>query len=198
MASSPTDATTACAVVGLTLHRMCAARLWSLVLVAAALDACCHRAWFTTWLASASEIRAVVCGVLQLDELLSMISSMVHGFCGTYFHSRLCVQWTCISVLSPLAGLALPVSKRIAAGALMLEPDHVHVCRYRECVCVGSVLGAYDTQVIRTLRAPREIFSDPTRTVLQPRFFSHGGRYRRRRYPDVGREHAVSTHCRER
>ena len=44
----------------------------------------------------------------------------------------------------------------IAAGTLIkLELDHVHVCRYRECVCVGSVLGAYDTQVIRTLRAPR-------------------------------------------
>ena len=138
-------------------HRMCAARLWSLALVAAALEACCRRAWFTPWLASpsASEICSVVFGVLQLDKLLSMISSMVHGFCGTYFHSRLRVQCTCTSVLSPLAGLALPVSKRIAAGALTLELDQVHVCRYRECVCVGSVLGAYDTQVIRTLRAPR-------------------------------------------
>ena len=136
-------------------HRMCAARLWSLALVAAALEVCCRRAWFTPWLASASEICSVVFGVLQLDKLLSMISSMVHGFCGTYFHSRLRVQCTCTSVLSPLAGLALPVSKRIAAGALTLELDQVHVCRYRECVCVGSVLGAYDTRVIRTLRAPR-------------------------------------------
>ena len=70
---------------------VCCAALESLALVAAALEACCRRAWFTPWLASASEICAVVFGVLQLDKLLSMISAMVHGFCGTYFHSRRCV-----------------------------------------------------------------------------------------------------------
>ena len=91
-------------------------------------------------------------GVLQLDKLLSMISAMVHGFCGTYFHSRLRVQCTCTSVLSRIAArrpwpLALPVSKRIAAGALKLdlELDHVHVCRYREC---AYVLDLYSVRMI--------------------------------------------------